>query len=100
MFIPQGITRSEMRNPPEDWDSVGIASSLTRNPPEERGFHLELPAHLLCFRPVRSKYVENPSNGKNFKISSSAPNSIDNANLKYLQMKTSLKRKLNSDPAL
>jgi hypothetical protein len=34
-----------------------------------RGFHRELPAYLLGFRPVRSKFVENPSYGNNSKIS-------------------------------
>jgi hypothetical protein len=34
-----------------------------------RGFHRELPANLLGFRPVRSKLAENPSNGNNSKIS-------------------------------
>jgi hypothetical protein len=34
-----------------------------------RGFHRELPVYLLKFRPVRSKFVENPSNGNNFRIS-------------------------------
>jgi hypothetical protein len=32
-------------------------------------FDRELPAYLLGFRPVRSKFVENPSNGNNSRIS-------------------------------
>jgi hypothetical protein len=35
----------------------------------ERGFHWELPAYLLGFRLVISKFVENPSNGNNSRIS-------------------------------
>jgi hypothetical protein len=34
-----------------------------------RGFHRELPVYLFGFRPVRSKFVENPSNGNNSRIS-------------------------------
>jgi hypothetical protein len=34
-----------------------------------RGFHRELPVHLLGFRPLRSKFVENPLNGNNSRIS-------------------------------
>jgi hypothetical protein len=34
-----------------------------------RGFHRELPVHLLGFTPVRSKFVENPLNGNNSRIS-------------------------------
>jgi hypothetical protein len=35
------------------------------------GFRWELPAYLSGFRPVRSKFAENPSNGNNSRISSS-----------------------------
>jgi hypothetical protein len=34
-----------------------------------RGFHREVPLYLLGFKPVRSKFVENPSNGNNSWIS-------------------------------
>jgi hypothetical protein len=34
-----------------------------------RGFHRELPVHLLGFGPVRSKFVKNPLNGDNSRIS-------------------------------
>jgi hypothetical protein len=34
-----------------------------------RGFHRELLAYLLGFRPVRSKLAKNPSNGNNSRIS-------------------------------
>jgi hypothetical protein len=50
----------------------GVTSSGTRNPPEGgRGFHRELPAYCLGFRPERSKFAENPSSGNNSKINSS-----------------------------
>jgi hypothetical protein len=38
--------------------------------PPGRGFHWELLTHLLGFRPVRSKFAENPSTGNNSRISS------------------------------
>jgi hypothetical protein len=37
----------------------------------ERGFNRESPAYLCGFRPVISKFAENPSNSNNSRISSS-----------------------------
>jgi hypothetical protein len=34
-----------------------------------RGFYRELPTYFLGFRPVRSKFVGNPSNSNNTRIS-------------------------------
>jgi hypothetical protein len=52
--IPPGITSSYTRNPPEEGDSTGNYQLIY----SDSG-------------PVRSKFAENPSNGNNYRISSS-----------------------------
>jgi hypothetical protein len=60
-----------------------------------REFRQELPAYLHGFWLVRSKFTENPSNGNNSRISSSKSYILTIPNLKNLNMKTSLKSKIN-----
>jgi hypothetical protein len=50
--------------------SAGNYQLRDKKSTQGRGFHRELPAYLLGFRPVRSKLAENPSNGNNSRISS------------------------------
>jgi hypothetical protein len=47
-----------------------------------RGFHRELPVHLLGFRPVRSKFVENPLNGNRIQDQQIQILYTDNTNFK------------------
>jgi hypothetical protein len=55
-----------VRNP-----GIGNYQLIDEESTRGKGFHRELPAYLLGFRPVRSKFAENPSNGNNSRISSS-----------------------------
>jgi hypothetical protein len=50
-------------------ESAGNYQLIDKESTRGRGFHQELQVHLLRFRPVRSKFVENPLNGNNFRIS-------------------------------
>jgi hypothetical protein len=60
-----------MRNPPEEeGDSAGNYQLIDKESTQGRGFLRELPAYLRGFRPVRSKFAVNPSNGNNSRISS------------------------------
>jgi hypothetical protein len=49
-------------------ESAGNYRLIDEESTRRRGFHRELPAYLLGFRPVRSKFVENPSNSNNSRI--------------------------------
>jgi hypothetical protein len=51
-------------------ESAGNYQLIDEEATHGRGFHRELPAYLLGFRPVRSKFAENPSNSNNSRISS------------------------------
>jgi hypothetical protein len=50
-------------------ESSGNYQLIDEESTRGRGFHLELPVYLLGFRPVRAKFVENPLNGNNSRIS-------------------------------
>jgi hypothetical protein len=50
-------------------ESAGNYQLIDEESTRGKGFHRELPAYLLGFRPVRSKFLENPSNGNNSRIS-------------------------------
>jgi hypothetical protein len=50
-------------------ESAGNYQLIDEESTRGRGFHRELHAYFLRFRPVRSKFVENPSNGNNSRIS-------------------------------
>jgi hypothetical protein len=50
-------------------ESVGNYQLIDEESTRRRGFHQEIPAYLLGFRPVRSKFVENPLNGNNSRTS-------------------------------
>jgi hypothetical protein len=50
-------------------ESAGNYQLIDEESTRGRGFHRESPAYLLGFRPVRSKFLENPSNGNNPRIS-------------------------------
>jgi hypothetical protein len=50
-------------------ESAGNYQFIDEESTRGRGFHRELPVHLLGFRPERSKFVENPLNGNNSRIS-------------------------------
>jgi hypothetical protein len=50
-------------------ESAGNYQLIDEESTRRRGFHLELPAYFFGFRPVRSKFVENPSNSDNSRIS-------------------------------
>jgi hypothetical protein len=50
-------------------ESAGNYQHIDEESTRRRGFHQELPVHLLGFRPVRSKFVENPLNGNISRIS-------------------------------
>jgi hypothetical protein len=50
-------------------ESAGNYQLIDKVSTRGRGFHRELPVHLLGFRPVRSKFVENPLDGNNSRIS-------------------------------
>jgi hypothetical protein len=49
-------------------ESAGNYQLIDKESKRGRGFYRELPVHLLGFRPVRSKFVENPLNGNNSRI--------------------------------
>jgi hypothetical protein len=51
-------------------ESAGNYRRIDKESSQGWVFLRELPAYLRVFRPVRSKFAENPSNGNNFKISS------------------------------
>jgi hypothetical protein len=50
-------------------ESAGNYQLIDEESIQGRGFHRKLPVYLLGFRPVRSKFVENPLNGNNSRIS-------------------------------
>jgi hypothetical protein len=50
-------------------ESAGNYQLIDEESTQRRGFHRELPAYLLGFGPVRSKFMENPSSGNNSWIS-------------------------------
>jgi hypothetical protein len=50
-------------------ESAGNYQLIDKESTRGRRFLRELPAYLLGFRPVRSKFMENPSNGNNSRIS-------------------------------
>jgi hypothetical protein len=50
-------------------ESAGNHQLIDEESTRGRGFHRELPVHILGFRPVRSKFVENPLNGNDSRIS-------------------------------
>jgi hypothetical protein len=50
-------------------ESAGYYQLIDEESTRRRGFHQELPAYLLGFRQVRSKFVEKPSNSNNSRIS-------------------------------
>jgi hypothetical protein len=64
-----GITSSKTRNLSEEVDSAGNYQLIDEESTREESTR-ELPAYLLGFRPVRSKFAENLSNGNNSRISS------------------------------
>jgi hypothetical protein len=73
-------------------ESAGNYQLIDEESARGRGFHRELPVHLLGFRPVRSKFVENPLNGNNSADSNLIHRYTDNTNFfKNLNTKTSLK---------
>jgi hypothetical protein len=65
-----GITTSWIRNPPDEGDSAGNYQLIDEESARGRGFYRELPAYLRGFRPVRSNFMENSSNGNNSRITS------------------------------
>jgi hypothetical protein len=54
------ITTSKARNPPDEGDSAGNYQLIDEESTQGTGFHRELPAYLLGFRPVRSKFAGKP----------------------------------------
>jgi hypothetical protein len=64
--ILPGITISYMRNPQEEGESAENYQLIDEESTQGRGFHWELPAYLLGFRPVRSKFVETLQTVKKF----------------------------------
>jgi hypothetical protein len=50
-------------------ESAGNYQLIDKESTQGGGFPRESPVHLLGFRPVRSKFVENPLNGNNSRIS-------------------------------
>jgi hypothetical protein len=57
--------------PSEEGGSAVNYQLIDKESTRGRGFHRELPAYLLGFRPVRSKLAKNPSNSNDSRISSS-----------------------------
>jgi hypothetical protein len=55
-------------------DSAGNDPLIDDESTRGRGYLWELLAYLRGFRPVRSKFAENPSNGNNSRIGSSKSN--------------------------
>jgi hypothetical protein len=81
-----GINRESARN----------YQLIDKESTQGRGFHRELPAYLIGFRPVRSKFVENPSNGNNSRISRFKSYILTIPTFfKNLNTKTALKLKIN-----
>jgi hypothetical protein len=79
-------------------ESAGNRQLKDEESTRRRGFHWELQAYLLGFRPVRSKFVENPLKGNNSRISrfkSYIPSTDNIIYFKNLNTKTSLKLKIN-----
>jgi hypothetical protein len=101
MFIPPGISSSETRNPPEEWDYAGNYQLIDEESARGRGFHRELPAHLRKFRPVRSKCAENPPSDNNSSKGSSKFSILPMPTLKKKFIHENLiKMKKEPDPAL
>jgi hypothetical protein len=50
-------------------ESAGNYQLIDKESTRGRGFPRESPVHLLGFRPIRSKFIENPLNGNNSRIS-------------------------------
>jgi hypothetical protein len=50
-------------------ESAGNYQLIDEESTQGRRFHRELPVYLLGFRLVRSKFIENSSNGNNSRIS-------------------------------
>jgi hypothetical protein len=85
-----------MRNPPEEFDLAGNYQLINKESSCGMEFFRELPAYFCGFRPVRSKFVENPLNGNNSRISrskSSIP-TMPTLKKKFLR-KSSIKLKIN-----
>jgi hypothetical protein len=80
-----------MRNPSEEGDSTGNYQLIDKESAQGREFHRELPAYLRGFRLVRSKYVENPSNGNNSRIRSSKSYILTMPTFKKIQIRRPLK---------
>jgi hypothetical protein len=78
-------------------ESAGNYQLIDEESTRRRGFHRELPAYLLGFRPVRSKFMENPSNCNNSRIRRfKSYVHTDNTNFfKNSNTKTTLKLKIN-----
>jgi hypothetical protein len=78
------------------WESAGNYHLIDEESNRGRGFHRELPTHSLGFRPVRSKFAENPLISNNSKISSFKSYILTIPTLKTnLNTKTSLQLKIN-----
>jgi hypothetical protein len=86
-----GITTSRTRNPSEEGDSA-------EESPLGIGFHRELPAYLQGFRPVRSKFAENPSNSNNSRISSSKSYVLTSYNANFKKIKYENLFKIKNKP--
>jgi hypothetical protein len=66
----------------------------------ERGFHRELPAYLHGFRPVRSKFSENISNGNISRFSNSISYTLIMQTFKKFKYEDHFKMKNKPDLAL
>jgi hypothetical protein len=64
-----GMRSANTRTTGINRESAGNHQLIDKESTRRRGFHRELPANLLGFRPVRSKLVENLSKGNNSRIS-------------------------------
>jgi hypothetical protein len=77
-------------------ESAGNYQIIDEESTRGRGFHRELTFHLLGFRPIRSKFVENPLNDNISRISRFKSYILTILTLKKnLNTKTSLKLKIN-----
>jgi hypothetical protein len=81
-------------------ESAGNCQLINEESTRGRGFHREIPAYLLGFRLVRSKFVENRSNGNYSRISRVKSYILTIPTLKKFKYEDLFKIKNKPDPAL
>jgi hypothetical protein len=81
-------------------ESAGNYQLIEEESTRGRGFHRELPVHLPGSRPVRSKFVENPLNGNDSRISRFKSYILTIPNFLKFENEDLFKIKNKRDPAL